>query len=53
MELTTSGFLSNYCGNVRTKQVVNMEMLINPSIKKVIKTDQQKEAISKAGPNGN
>lgn len=32
-----------------------MEMLVNPFIKKVIQTNrlQQKEAISKAGPNGN
>lgn len=37
MEVITSGSLSGYSDDVTMKQVVNMEMLINPSIKKVIK----------------
>ena len=43
------------CDYVGMKQTVNMEMLVNPSIKKVIKTDrpQQKEPISKIGLKGN
>lgn len=54
MELTASGSLSSYCDDVRKEQVVNTEMLINPSIKKPIKTDySRKEAISETGPNGN
>lgn len=39
MVLTTSDSLCSCGDDVRIKQVVNMEMLINPSIKKVIKTD--------------
>lgn len=39
MEVITSGFLPGYSDDVTMKQVVNMEMLINPSIKKVIKKD--------------
>lgn len=55
MELTISDSLSSYCDYVRMKQTVNMEMLVNPSIKKVIKTNrlQQKEPISKIGLKGN
>lgn len=55
MELTISDSLSSYCDYVRMKQTVNMEMLVNASIKKVIKIHrlQQKEPISKIGLNGN
>lgn len=37
MEVITSGSLSGYSDDVTMKGVVNMEMLINPSIKKGIK----------------
>lgn len=55
MELTISDSLSSFCDYVRMKQTVNMEMLVNASIKKVIKIYrlQQKEPISKIGLNGN
>lgn len=46
-ELTTSGSLSSYCDDVRTEHVVNMEMLINPSIKKVIKTGSSRKGYFK------